>query len=222
MENKNPATPPSGATPGSEAKVITPPSATTPVPEGKVTISTDEFAKLTRDAARGRSAQRRNDLASKGNRVSEIEGASDDVNKAIREANKKVEDAEKRTLQLEVTNKVRDLLAKPEYAKIPQSTRDLILKNPAVISQAESLDEALLDVEDYLIDTVGKIDLGMGGTAVKKDGDPTPNGVVTPPASPGGPTKTDPITLEDTSKMKGPARSTATIRNLIKKAGGVQ
>lgn len=153
----------------------------------------------------------------------EIDGAPEDVNAKIREANQRVADAEKRALQMEVKGKVSDLLAKPEFQKIPQSTRELILRNPAVISQASTLDEALLDIEDYLNDTVGKIDLGMGGTTVvKRDGDATPAGVVTPPAIPGGPTKSDPVGLEDTSKLRGPARSVASIRNVLKKSQGIQ
>ena len=64
MTTQNPATPAQAATPGSTPNVVTTPSTTTPtvVPEGKVTISTKEFAQLQRDAARGKSAQRRSAL----------------------------------------------------------------------------------------------------------------------------------------------------------------
>ncbi len=216
MTNENPATPaaPVAATPGSDANVITPPSTTTPVvPEGKVTIDTKEFAQLQRDAARGRSAQRRVDLKNNTNRTPEVDGASDDVNKAIREANERADKAEREAMQARVREGVRGILDKDEFKNLPKSTRELILKNPAALSQATTLDEALLDIEDAVREMV-PLDLNLDKKEI------TPNGQTPPVINNGTPAPNKAIGLEDTTKLSGPARSAATIRNLIKQKSG--
>lgn len=206
--------------PVSDPSVITTPS-TTPnpvVPEGKVTIPTAEFAQLQRDAARGRSAQRRNDL-NRGRALPTNADGSPNVDEAVRAAEERAEKAERSALQAEVRVKTRELLDKDEFKNIPKSTKDLILKNPGMITGASSVEEALLDIEDYVRDNVITIDMpaAPGVKPVQPAGHSTP-AVVTP----GAPAEVNAEGLEDLTKLSGPARSTAAIRNVLKKSRGVQ
>lgn len=227
MNQINPATPvvPAGtpATPGSDAGVITtPPTTTNPVvPEGKVTISTKEFAALSRDAARGRSAQKRIQLNAGKGLPGTIDLGNPDVNQVIKEAQDRVVEAERKALQLQVKDRVRDLLDKDEFKNLPKSTRELIMKNPASLSEAEDLEEALLDIEDFVREQVVPLDLNLPGATTPAPG-ATPPGVTTPPVvNNGNPAPSVAVELEDLSKLTGPARSTAAIRNSIKKARGL-
>lgn len=226
---QNPATPPAqaGATPGSDANVITPPSTTTPpvVPEGKVTISTKEYADLQRAKARTLSFEKR--LALKNNSsipLTNPDGSPmDDASiQRIATAVNAQQAAEKRALQAEVRGKVRDLLEKDEFRVLPRSTKDLILKNPAMLSEADTLDEAMLDIEDFVRESVASMEtpIQVGGTPAPKTPE-NPSGHETPPASGSAPAPTHAVQLEDVSNLKGPARSQAIIRNALKKRDGV-
>lgn len=227
MNIQNPATPvvPAGtpATPGSASDVITtPPTPTTPVvPEGKVTLSTKEFAQLTRDAARGRSAQRRNELNGRKNLPGTVDLGNPDVNQVVTEAQQRAAEAERKALQLEVKDRVRDLLDKDEFKSLPKSTRELILKNPASLSEADDLEEAMLDIEDFVREQVIPLDLNLPAAGNPAPG-ATPPGVTTPPViNNSTPAPAVAVELEDLSKLTGSARSTAAIRNSIKKARGL-
>lgn len=218
MSEQVPATPPAnaGAAPGNNANVITPPSTVTPpaVPEGKVTIETKEYAQLQRDAARGRSAQRRADLG-KGTAAPVASTGNADVDEAIREANQKAADAELRATQAEIRGEVRDLLEKDEFKVLPKSTKDLILKNPAMLSEATTKEEALLDIEDYVRDQVAA--MGTGTAAPAGPGTKEPDKVETPPSMGGGaPAAAGANQPEDLTNLRGPARSQAAIRNALK------
>lgn len=226
MNTQNPATPvvPAGtpATPGSDAGVITtPPTTTNPVvPEGKVTISTKEFAQLSRDAARGRSAQKRSQLNAGKGLPGTIDTGNPDVNQVVKEAQDRAAEAERKALQLQVKDRVRDLLDKEEFKNLPKSTRELIMKNPASLSEAEDLEEALLDIEDFVRDQVIPLDLNLPGSTTPPV--TTPPGVTTPPVTNNGtPAPAKAVELEDLSKLTGSARSTAAIRNSMKKARGL-
>lgn len=226
MNMINPATPvvPAGtpATPGSESAVITtPPTTTTPVvPEGKVTISTKEFAQLSRDAARGRSAQKRTEFNARKGAPGTIDLGNPDVNQVVKEAQDRATEAERKALQFQVKDRVRDLLDKEEFKNLPNSTRELILKNPASLSEAEDLEEAMLDIEDFVREQVIPLDLNLPPVAPKAG--VTPPGVTTPPVTNNGtPAPTAAVELEDLSKLTGVARSTAAIRNSMKKAKGL-
>ncbi len=125
-------------------------------------------------------------------------------------------------MQLEVKGKVRDLIADERFKGIPQSTKKLILDAPHMFSEAETLDEAMYDIEDKLIE--------LAQSEPANNTTPPANGV-TPPANnqpnretppvvtPGNPAPVDAGVLEDTSKLRGTERSTATLRNTFKKAG---
>lgn len=230
MNIQTPATPAPAATPGSSSQnsnpaPVTPPASTSGASGndqgGKVTITTKEFAQLSRDAARGRSAQRRGEIR----HVPPADGSTPDVNLEIQEANKRADDSEKRALQIEVKDKVRDLLEKPEFEKIPKSTKAVILANPASLSKADNLEEALLDIEDFVRDQVLTLELGLtdnrGGATPPANNNPP--GHATPPASgAGAPANAGAAGLEDLTKLTGAARSQAAIRNAIKTARGVK
>lgn len=215
MNKENPATPAQAATPGSDTKVVTTPS--TPAasvvvaPEGKVTLGTGQYAQLVRDAARGRSAARRAEIRSAAAPVV-IPGDSV-ATQALQEANERAEQAEIRAMQTEVRIGVRDILDKEEFKILPKSTKDLILQNPAALSQASTLEESLLDIEDWCREQVGQITPAAGAPATGAQ----PAGHQTPPVVSGGsPAPSKAVELEDTSKLHGSARSVASIRNAFR------
>lgn len=219
MPDPVPATPPAnaGAAPGTPANVITPPSTVPPaVPEGKVTINTTEYAQLQRDAARGRTAQRR--AALPGNAAPASTG-NPDVDQAIQDANTRATDAEKRAMQAEIRSEVSILLEKEEFKTLPKIAKDLILKNPSTLSSAATKEEALLDIEDYVRDQVAAMGGTPAATVTPPAGAKTPEGVETPPATgAGAPAHAGANEPEDLSKLQGPARSQAHIRNVLRGA----
>lgn len=231
MQEQNPAPLPAasaaGTAPGNTASVITPPSSVTANPgsetEGKVTISTKEFAQLSRDAARGRSAQRRSDFGNKGG--SNSAGNQDpnipaDAAELINAERAKRIDAERRAQKAEVQSKVRDLLDKDEFKNIPKSTKDLILRNPSSVTEAEDPEEAFLDVEDYLRDVAEKIDVsqisGTGNSAPKPQD--APNRETPPTITPGSPAPAGSSAAEDTTNLRGTAKTQAMVRNKLRGA----
>lgn len=229
MEKPNAATSPIGATPANVAPVKTQPSSSqAPASntgaagneEGKVTITTKEYGELQRAKARSLSFDRRAALPKNQPTVTRPANASGEANEAIDAATARADAAERRALQSEVKDHVRDLLSKPEYAKLPASTKDLILKNPQMLSTADNLEEALLDIEDFLIEQADQI--GDGIPVVIKDGNGTrpiaSSNHEIPPTSAGGAATPTGDEVEDTSKLTGSARTRAMIRNSARKA----
>lgn len=223
MTTPNPATPAQAATPGEAPNSPATPAAT-PAPtgdhggqnqEGKVTISTKEFAQLQRDAARGKSKDRRDNLNLRRNQPPAGSNENPDINAAIDDANKRAEEAEQKALKVQVQGRVRELLDKDEYKNIPKSTRELILTSPHLLSQADNLEEAILDIEDFLIDKVLPFDIAPANTPAPSN---QPAGHETPPAlGSGAPAPAGGADMEDTTKLSGPAKSQAMIRNSIRK-----
>lgn len=219
MTNPNPAIPAQAATPGSNEQVQPVPSATTTPPtgngeqpEGKVTISTKEFAQLQRDAARARSSDRRNQIRT--SRTQPAGTGEPAVDEAVQEANTARAEAEGRAFKAELKSGVRDVLDRPEYQSIPKATRELILKNPAALSEAKTVEEAILDIEDFLIE---QADFEKKNpTAPRTETTTTqPANTETPRTTPGGgPTlPAGPEELEDPSKLRGSEKTRAIIRN---------
>lgn len=220
-EEQKPATPATAATPGegpagSQSNQTTPPAPSTQPGqgdnEGKVTIPLDEYRNLQRNDARYKSFERRNALkvnAGVGQKPNS-EGADPDLIEELNKTAARANEAERRALQAEVKVGLRDLLEKDEFKNIPKSTKDLIMKNPATLSDAETYEEAMLDVEDFLREQV------VGLTPPPASGE-QPKGHETP-STPGA-SKTETPTapnLEDPSKLTGAAKSQAMIRNAIK------
>ena len=230
MANETPATPaPSAAAPGTSEQVATPPSAATPPaqpgqggqPEGKVVIPTEEYARLQREAARGRSAQRRSDIANRKNPAVKTDDLdpNDPIQAQLAEERQARVNAEQRLHRVEVKNRVRDILDKPEHSALPVSTRELILRNPSALSEADNVDEALLDIEDFVQEQVAGIKAAKptqppSGPQVQSN----PAGHETPPAvNTGSPAQASAAGLEDTSNLAGANLSRAVLRNVIKK-----
>lgn len=226
MPNENPATPPQGATPGSNEPGSSTPSGTTPPastpgqgnpPEGQVTISTKEYADLQRAKARAAALDRRNALKTRQSTGTPPAGNGDPDDQTAQElAQLKQDNAEKDRLlmQARLTGKVRELLDKEEFKALPKVARDLILKDPSVLSKADNEEEALLDIEDFVRESVA----GMGTPAAPSSKPNDPPGHETPPKPSNGGTTPAEGSLEDTSKLRGDARAMATLRNVIRKS----
>ncbi len=242
MENHNPATPTQVATPGNVSQGSGTPSPVAPgtvattgqgnQAEGTVTISTKEFAELQRAKARSLSFEKRKEFQKKhisSNPTANGEGSDDpEVLERLRvEQDARVE-SEKRALRAEVTLKVRDLLDKEEFKNLPASTKALILKNPAMLSEADNVEEALLDIEEFVRDQVVGIVAPVSNNQQQVSGVGTrpstsPTGHDTPPVVGGGsPAPVTGVELEDISTLTGPARSRAILRNSLKKARGTK
>ncbi len=244
--NSTEATPASNAaTPSSgEQNNNTQPGAAPTSPQGQgnsnqgpvVTIPASEYQRLTRQDARARSFDRRAGRESRNNRMANID-PSDANAVAIAEANDRAADAERRAMQAEVRGKVRDLLADPRYSSIPQTTKDLIVKSPHMLSEADNLDDAMLDIEDYLdgVLSSGQVPVqivqnnntqnaqtqsnqNQTQNTQPENAQPQNTQRETPPVIlPGSSAPVDSATLEDTSNLRGPARSAAVLRNSVRK-----
>ncbi len=245
MTDQNPATPgsatapaePAQANPGNNEQGSNQPSGSNQAPatsmgqgqnqEGKVTISTEEYGNLQRNSARLQSLQRRTALKSRTpSRTNSNPNADPAIAEELDSALAAKEAAEARALELEVKTSVRDILDKPEYKDLPVSTRNLILKNPASLSNANNLEEALLDVEDFIREAVVDHRASNPGTQT-----PAGQAPAMPPTAPapvgheapasvsaGGPANPATAGMEDTSKLTGSSRSRAALRNAIKKS----
>lgn len=191
-------------------------------PEGTVTISTKEFAELQRAKARSLSFDKRAEFRKRNPlpRTTNGESSNDpEVVEQLRQEQDARADSDRRAYRAEVTLKVRDLLDKEEFKALPASTRALIIKNPAMLSEADNVEEALLDIEDFVREQVAGLSIpslvqipGQGGGRVAN-----PTGHETPPSvSAGAPTPPSSIEEEDVSKLTGVARSRAVLRNAMK------
>lgn len=234
MENKTGTTPAPAATLPSDAAgnnkqpvTPTPPNgAQGNNQEGKVTIDLKEYRDLQRAKARSLSFDKRAQLkedrgSGAGHQPTNNGGAGDDpeIAEIINQAQTKAAEAERRAMQAEVRGRVRDLLDKEEFKTLAKSTRDLILKNPHMLSSADNVDEALLDIEDYVREH-SLSDQGNGGQGTGSR--PTaPNHETPPPINNGASAPTSPQGLEDVSKLRGAEKTRALIRNGLRSAKGV-
>lgn len=225
------ATPPQGATPTPNGQVNVPPSTTVPPaapasgqpPAGVVTLTTEQYRNLERDAARGRSKDRRDGLGrsrTPQNNGGDA-GATDDPEKI--DLMNRASSAEKVALQLQVKDRVRDLLDKPEYKDLPAAARNMILKNPASLSDADNLEDAMVDIENFIDEEVTSLRTAPTSQPQTIPGaqppvaQQQPAGIQTPPViGAGAPAPSDATQLEDLSKLSGPKRSQAAIRNLLR------
>lgn len=232
MNNPNPATPPQGATPGSDAQNNNQPPVVTPAPqqgpqgnnqEGQITITAKEYRDLQRAKARTLSFDKRINLNLNKNQTTKTnddgEGSDPELVERLASSEEARQAAERRALQAEVGSKVRDILDKDEFKAIPKSTRELILKNPAMLSKADNLEEALLDIEDFLRENV----IGIDSVPIPMPQNNAGQKNETPPViNSGAPAPVEAAGLEDVSKLTGTARSQAMIRNKMREARGVK
>ncbi|MBI4119369.1 MAG: hypothetical protein HY456_00800 [Parcubacteria group bacterium] len=190
-----------------------------------MTIPTKEYAQLQRDHARvvsfeNRARFNKSKLAS--SQPTSGEGSDDpEVVAQLQREQEAHADANLRAHRAEVTLKVRDLLEKEEFKNLPMSTRALILKNPAMLSDADNVDEALLDIEDFVREQVAGLTPQSQPQGSGKGTSPSPTGHETPPSvGPGAPAPVTSVDLEDVSKLTGVARSRAVLRNTMKQQRG--
>ena len=131
--------------------------------------------------------------------------------------------AERKALQMEVKGKITELLEKDEFKALPKSTKAVILMNPALLTESDNLEEAMLDIEDFVRDQVLSLDNGGSVAIPGMGGDAQPKGHEAPPViNAGTPAPVSGDGLEDLSKLRGPARSQAAIRNMIKQKKGAK
>ena len=218
--------PPSGTTPaGNEPGQSNPPAqapaqSTGAPSEGQVTISTKEYAELQRAKARTLSFEKRKAFATRqqqGDQNANLD-PNDAATQAIAEANRKTQEAEQRAMRAEISGKVRDLLDKEDFKALPKSTRDLILKNPALLSNADNAEEALLDIEDFVREQVAGLTPPAQNPTDQKQTDP--KGHETPATvSAGSPAPATQTGLENTDGLRGVALSRAVLRNKLRQAG---
>lgn len=219
MTQTNPATPAQAATPGTNDQAVQTPAASTPasgtLPAGMVAISAEQLRNLQRDAARYESFQKRSGFKKPGAPGSAPAlDPNDPAASVISQAQAERDEANQRALRAEVRGGVADILAKPEYAALPESTKAIIRKNPSALSNADNLEEALLDIEDFVREEVTKIPSSGIPVRTPSQGPAGHETPITPGA--GGPTQTPATDLEDVSKLSGPDRSRAVLRNAIK------
>ena len=225
MVTPNPATPAQAANPGSVETVVTPP-AVTPAPAtqapginpaGTVTISTEEFARLQRDSARTRSFGKRVYQKPSG-QAANID-PNDPAAAAIATANQERDEAVRKAMQSEVRGKVRDLLADDRFKALPKSTKDLILEKPHMLTDAETLEDAMYDIEDKLLEMAGPTNPSNPNPSNLPSNPSTlPTSRETPPiVTPGNPAPIDAGALEPTEGLRGSERSMAILRNSFKK-----
>lgn len=229
MVTPNPATPAQAVTPGSGETVVTPPVVTSAPattapginPAGTVTISTEEFARLQRDSARTRSFGKRV-YQRPSSQAANID-PNDPTASAIAQANAERDEAVRKAMQSEVRGKVRDLLADDRFKGLPKSTKDLILEKPHMLTDAETLEDAMYDIEDKLLEMAGSPDPSNPNPSnLPFNPSSLPSSRETPPiVTPGNPAPIDAGALEATEGLRGSERSMAVLRNTIKKQNGV-
>ncbi len=214
-------TPAPAATPAQAEPGINPPAATSTPPAtpaagdgkpGTVTIPVSEYAQLNRDAARVKSFDKRTYTKPPvQTKVNPDDPAAAEIAAAVAAKDA----AEQRAMQLEVRGKVRDLLADDRFKDLPQTTKDLILQSPHMLSSAATLDEAMYDIEDKLLEMAGKVGTQPSTTTPQT---PAQKRETPPSVSAGAPAQVDAGVLEDVTNLRGPERSQAVLRNIAKKA----
>lgn len=228
----NPATPAQAAVPGTQPDPnqppTNPPAPPTP-PGGQVTITNEEYADLQRQKARLTALQRSGSRPRAAARPAAADPTADPDAAVAEEVQRERERSAALTQQIfhrDVKDFTRDLLAKPEFASLPESTKRLILRNPASYSEATDLENAKLDIEDFLREEIAAV---PPGSATPPAGAPPaprkanePPGHETPPhVSAGSPAAPPSDQLEDLSRLSGPERSKAAFRNAMKKKAGI-
>ena len=249
MNTPNPVTPAPAAAPGTNEPVNDNSNVVTSAPstaEGKepkinndgtnVTIPISEYKNLNRSNARLKSLQKRNALGSSKQTLDttkSYDNADPDVVEELHQTNDKLSVTTKELFKERLGNKTRDLLAKDEFKNLPESTKRLILKNPSSLSKAESVDEAILDIEDFVNEEVAGLNvtpnsqqLGESDGVVNNASSQapiTPSVHDTPPAvNAGSPAQPNSEGMEDVSKLTGTDKTRAIIRNGIKKVKGTK
>lgn len=234
MTTENPATPSDNkeTTPGnSPASDGQRPSAdSNDKSEGTVTITAKEFAQLQRNSARLKGLQKRQvPMFTKrqpaGTKQSDS-GYGDEPSEEYQQAVSRSQELERQLFERDVKDRARELLEQDEFKSLPESTRKLILRNPASLSDSDSVEEMMLDIEDFIREETAALTKPDGiQTDTKPEAAKTysPEGHDTPQnVTAGNPATGEAEQLEDTSRLSGTARSRAVFRNIMKKSRGVK
>lgn len=220
----DPATLPQGTAPGTTPPANQPAPAPAPQapPANKVEISSEEYARLQRNEARLKAFQRRSTIpapraSAPAARHSPASANDDDPNEELLRARAETAAYQRELLDERIKTGTRELLDKPEYKDLPESTKRLILRNPASLTQSEDIDSALGDIEDFLLSEIASSPGAKPAAPAAAAPAAEPAGHETPRAHAGAAASVPgPGDLEDLSQLHGADRSRAAIRNAIK------
>lgn len=127
-------------------------------------------------------------------------------------------------MRLSLNLKVKDLLASDTYKDLPATAKRILEKNPLafVDPRAKNVDDAILDIQDWMDNELDLAKAGGGNTTPATPGQPAGNGQTpavheTPPVNGAGAPSQTPSQEESVEGKTGPARSTTILRNLFKK-----
>ena len=227
-----PASPAQAAAPGTQPDPNQPPT-TTPAPpaspEGKVMITNEEYADLQRQKARLAALQRSGNRPRAAARPAAADPTADPDAAVAEEVQRERERSaalQQQIFDRDVRDHARDLLAKPEYAKLPESTKRLILRNPASYIQSADLESAKMDLEDFLREEIAAVPPsttppGQPPAPAHRNANEPPGHETPPHVGAGSPAAPPSDQLEDLSRLSGPARSQAAFRNAVKKKQGI-
>jgi len=233
----SPATPAQAATPGSNengqgsspaTSVQTPDSGTKGGSQtGVVTITTEEFRKLSRNSARWESAQKGPKGSSQRTAGAspttpqfapqgqpQFEGMPQDAIEVIQTTQTERDSAIQRAFEAELKVNVRDIFDKEDFKNVPPSVKKMILKNPSAYTDSRDAVEAAEDIENYLCDEIIP-DLTPGASGIPAP-EVKPVGEVPPVVNQGTPAPVQAGVVEDTRNLTGSARSRGMIRNIIR------
>lgn len=232
MININSATPSKEATPGVSGQGQASQAQPSPAQgqggqlESNVTITAKEYAELQRNQARLQAFQKRAQFTSKNSSLFAPSDTDDpEIVEALRKEQTAHQNAIKELRSEQIKNGVRGLLDKEEYKLLPKVVKDLILKNPALLSKAETVDEALLDIEEFINTQMIEHKINQppqpsDNTQKGGQGQPqNPSGHETPPiVNAANPAPVNVDALEDINKLEGQSKSRAILRNVLRKA----
>lgn len=226
-----PVPPAQAAAPGQQPDPNQPPTnppAPPEAPGGKVTITNEEYADLQRQKARLAALQRSGNRPRAAKPVTVDPTADPDaaVAEEVQRERERSAALQQQIFDRDVRDHARDLLAKPEYAKLPESTKRLILRNPASYIQSQDLESAKMDLEDFLREEVAAVPPsttppGQPAAPAPRPANEPPGHETPPHVGAGSPAAPPSDQLEDLSKLSGPARSQAAFRNAVKKKNGI-
>lgn len=231
MENKNSATPAQAAAPEKNEQGQPNPFAGTPPQqgnqgnqqEGQVTISAKEYAELNRNKARLQAFQKRAQFTPKksASDTSSEEGTDPELVEELRKAREENQKIAADLRIRDIKDKTKELLDNPKFQNIPKIAKDLILKNPVSLSVAESVDEVMIDVEEFIETQMADLKTQpaqQSQNQADRSSQPNPTGHETPLIiNAANPAPVNVAAEEDVTNLTGSNKSRAILRNLLKR-----
>ena len=205
-------------------------------------LSIEDINNLKRKAGRWDALNKRNRQArreQRGNRGKDdynSDGADPALLDTLKERDTKIDELSSDNLKLQVTEKARNLLEGEEYKDIPIAVKKAVIRNPIGFTNPMSgnVDDMVADIQEYLDDEADAMAsnlsqiVGSGSpqnqpnnpAGAAGQGNPAPQNPQadqTPPVSGSGPESPNADLNEGVGNKTGPARSTAVLRNILKK-----